>query len=97
MEEENYISIRTFCQLHGVKESFVHSMCEFDIVRVDQKKGEAMLSTEELPLLEKMVRLHNELDINEEGVQAVFHLLQQVEDLQNEVAMLKRKLDRLDF
>jgi hypothetical protein len=97
MEEENYISIRTFCQLHGVRESFVHSMNEFEIVRINQRKGEAMLPLEELPLLEKMVRLHNELDINEEGVQAIFHLLQQVEDLQDEVAKLRRKLDRLDY
>lgn len=97
MEEQNYISIRTFCELHDVKESFVRSMCEFEIVRVDQEKGESLLSVDELPLLEKMVRLHNELDINVEGVQAVFHLLQQVENLQDEVAMLRRKLSRFDF
>ena len=50
---------------------------------------------EDLPLLEKMVRLHNELDINPEGIQAIYHLLGQVESLQQEVAALKRRLNAL--
>lgn len=97
MSRENYISIRTFCQLHGVTESFVHTMYEFEILQIDQIQGEAMILEEELPTLEKLVRLHNELDINEAGIQAVYNLLQQVEELQNEVAHLRRKLDRFDL
>ncbi|MCR9264245.1 MAG: chaperone modulator CbpM [Flavobacteriaceae bacterium] len=97
MKQENYISVKTFCQHHGVKESFVYSMYEFELLQIDDSKEEALLSTDELPILEKMVRLHKELDINPEGVQAVYHLLQQVEGLQEEVAALKRKLDRFDF
>nr|WP_116219141.1 chaperone modulator CbpM [Allomuricauda sp.] len=97
MKQENYISVKTFCQHHGVKESFVYSMYEFELLQIDDSKEEALLSTDELPILEKMVRLHKELDINPEGVQAVYHLLQQVEGLQEEVAALKRKLDRFDL
>jgi hypothetical protein len=72
-------------------------MYEFELLQIDDSKEEALLSTDELPILEKMVRLHKELDINPEGVQAVYHLLQQVEGLQEEVAALKRKLDRFDL
>lgn len=97
MKQENYISVKTFCQHHGVKESFVYSMYEFELLQIDDSKEEALLSIDELPILEKMVRLHKELDINPEGVQAVYHLLQQVEGLQEEVAALKRKLDRFDL
>lgn len=97
MKQENYISVKTFCQHHGVKESFVYSMYEFELLQIDDSTEEALLSTDELPILEKMVRLHKELDINPEGVQAVYHLLQQVEGLQEEVAALKRKLDRFDL
>ncbi|RYC50068.1 chaperone modulator CbpM [Flagellimonas olearia] len=97
MKQENYISVKTFCQHHGVKESFVYSMYEFELLQIDDSTEEALLSMDELPILEKMVRLHKELDINPEGVQAVYHLLQQVEGLQEEVAALKRKLDRFDL
>lgn len=64
-------------------------MYEYEILQVEQKGDDAMLHVEDLPLLEKMVRLHNELDINPEGLQAIYHLLGQVENLQEEVASLK--------
>jgi hypothetical protein len=95
MAQENYISIKTFCEHHGVQESFVFSMQEFELLRVDQVEEEVFIPLEELPILEKMVRLHRELDINPEGIQAVYHLLEQVRNLQQEVATLRRKLDRL--
>lgn len=96
MEKKSYISLKTFCERHGVQESFVYSMYEFELVRMDHGESEALLPMDELPLLEKMVRLHHELDINPEGIQAIHHLLQQVEDLQKEVVSLRRKLDRLE-
>ncbi|WP_228238477.1 chaperone modulator CbpM [Allomuricauda sp. M10] len=95
MAQENYISIKTFCEHHGVQESFVFSMQEFELLRVDHVEEEAFIPMEELPILEKMVRLHRELDINPEGIQAVYHLLEQVQNLQQEVASLRKKLDRL--
>ncbi|RIV71344.1 chaperone modulator CbpM [Flagellimonas aequoris] len=95
MKQENYISIKTFCEHHGVQESFVFSMHEFELLHVAQDQDEALIPMEELPILEKMVRLHHDLDINPEGIQAVYHLLEQVENLQQEVMALRRKLDRL--
>jgi hypothetical protein len=71
-------------------------MYEYEILQVQQEKEAGMLHLDDLPLLEKMVRLHHDLDINPEGIQAVHHLLGQVESLQEEVASLKKKLDRLE-
>ncbi|USD24515.1 chaperone modulator CbpM [Flagellimonas marinaquae] len=96
MKKENFISIKTFCENHGVGESFIYSMYEYEILQVQQEKEAGMLHLDDLPLLEKMVRLHHDLDINPEGIQAVHHLLGQVESLQQEVASLKKKLDRLE-
>ncbi|BDW93552.1 chaperone modulator CbpM [Allomuricauda sp. XS_ASV26] len=96
MKKENFISIKTFCENHGVGESFIYSMYEYEILQVQQEKEAGMLHLDDLPLLEKMVRLHHDLDINPEGIQAVHHLLGQVESLQQEVALLKKKLDRLE-
>jgi len=96
MKEEHYISIKTFCERHGVRESFVYSMYEYEILQVEYDEDDGKLHVEDLPLLEKMVRLHNELNINPEGIQAVYHLLNQVESLQQEVTSLKKKLDTLE-
>ncbi|MER3374679.1 MAG: chaperone modulator CbpM [Allomuricauda sp.] len=96
METEKLIPLNTFCQYHAVESSFVYFMHENDLVQIEFKQGKPFLYLDELPLLEKMVRLHEELDINPEGLQAVFQLLQHVEDLQREVDLLRRKLRRLE-
>ncbi|NAY92411.1 hypothetical protein GTQ34_10815 [Muricauda sp. JGD-17] len=96
MNPENYISIKTFCKHHAVEESFIHTMHEFELVTIESKSSEAVFPIEELPILEKMVRLNKELDINPEGIQAVYRLLEKVENLQQEVAALKRRLNRFE-
>lgn len=94
MKPKRYISIKTFCKHHRVEESFVHYMHEYELVHIEFEQGEPFLHSDELPVLEKMVRLHQELNINPEGLQAVYQLLQHVEALQQEVGRLRRKLHR---
>lgn len=96
MNPKRYISIKTFCKYHRVEESFVHYMHEYELVRIVFEQGEAFLHDDELPVLEKMVRLHQELHINPEGLHAVHQLLQHVEALQQEVGRLRRKLNRFE-
>jgi chaperone modulatory protein CbpM len=38
------------------------------------------------------VRLHNELEINEPGLATINNLLQKIEDMQQEMSILKNKL-----
>jgi hypothetical protein len=47
---------------------------------------------EELVLLEKMIRLHHELDINFEGVEAISYLLMRMEKMQQELTEVKNRL-----
>jgi hypothetical protein len=45
-----------------------------------------------LQKLEKMVRLHHDLDINIAGIEAIAHLLERLEYLQDEMRTLKNRL-----
>ncbi|HUM50364.1 MAG TPA: chaperone modulator CbpM, partial [Chitinophagales bacterium] len=42
--------------------------------------------------VEKIVRLHQELEINMVGIDAIFHLLQKLNEKENELIQLKNKL-----
>jgi hypothetical protein len=42
--------------------------------------------------IEKMIRMHQELDINTEGIDIVFNLLQKIDALQNELVSTKNRL-----
>lgn len=94
MKSQTHISLKTFCQHYQVEASFVHSMHEYELIQIEVEQGESFLRKDELPVLEKMVRLHQELQINPEGIQAVHQLLQHVEALQQQVQQLLRKLNR---
>tara|TARA_R110002051_G_scaffold325148_1_gene426016 strand:- start:3814 stop:4104 length:291 start_codon:yes stop_codon:yes gene_type:complete len=87
-----YITIKDFCSSHDIEESFVFSLSEFDLVTVEIVEQEYYLHQEELPKLEKMVRLNQDLGINLEGLEAIYHLLEKVEQMQTEVNQLKNKL-----
>jgi hypothetical protein len=93
MNSKSYISIKSFCIAHDVEESFVQILHEYEVLAIEEHNKEQVVSLEAMPTLEKMVRLNKELDINPEGLQAVHLLLKQIQQLQEEVDTLKRKMD----
>jgi hypothetical protein len=42
--------------------------------------------------IEKMIRMHQELDVNIEGIDVVFNLLQKIDTLQKELVKVKNRL-----
>jgi hypothetical protein len=96
MGTRNYIRIKEFCSSHEIEESFVYELQEYEVIHLEIREQEHLLHLRELPRLEKMLRLHRELQINPEGLQAVDHLLRKVRDLQDEVKYLRNKLNRFE-
>jgi len=92
MQTEEFISIETFCTHNGVGFSFINTLEEsglLDISTIDQTK---CIPTVQLAHLERIVRLHFDLEINMEGVEAIIHLLKRIENLQGEISALKNRL-----
>ncbi len=90
-----YIRIKEFCKGHEIAESFIYDLQEFHLIRIQFKDEEPSFDEEALPGLEKLLRLHRELDINPEGLHAVNHLLLKLQQSQEEVRLLKVKINRL--
>ncbi len=96
MGATNFIKIREFCITYGITESFVFDLQEYEVIQLILIGDEPHLAEQELPLLEKMIRMHQELEINPQGLQAIYHLLEKVNTLQEEVTVLKRRLNRFE-
>lgn len=96
MKTTYYVTIKDFCASHEIKESFVLELSEHELIEVVSLEQEHYIHFEELPKLERILRLRQELDINLEGIGAIAHLLDKIESLQQEVSSLKRKLGRFD-
>ena len=92
MTEDQFISIQQFCIQNQVDYSFIHLLNERGIMEIVVLEQNEFIPAAKLPLLEKCMHLHYELDINIEGIEAIQHLLQKVEDLQNEIITLQNRL-----
>ena len=92
METKNLISTDEFCALYNVEYSFVSSLQESGLIEITTLEERGFIPTSQLLELEKYVRLHDELDINLEGIEAINHLLQRIRTMQDEIASLKNRL-----
>jgi hypothetical protein len=62
------------------------------LIEIFEIEESVFIQEDNLPEIEKMIRLHYDLDINIEGIEAIIHLLRRIEDLQDEIVSLKNKL-----
>lgn len=94
--ESNMIMLDEFCASHEVTISFIHSLEDHGLIQVVFADQSLCIASDELPRLERIVRLHRELNINPEGIDAISHLLRRIEELQSEVVELKNRLNFYD-
>ncbi|WP_121355081.1 chaperone modulator CbpM [Flavisolibacter nicotianae] len=92
MEERMFFSGKAFCTHHHIEISFLHSLHDYGLLEVTSSEEDFLLPQDQLDALEKMVRLHFDLNINLEGIDAIYNLLHRVEDLQREVSTLRNQL-----
>ena len=86
------ISTEEFCTHYSVDPSFIHSLQDQGLIRIHIKDNLHFVDTEELKEIEKFIRLHFELDINIEGIDAISNLLQKMNEMQEEIILLRNKL-----
>lgn len=96
MNVKKYIRITDFCQGHGLEESFIFSLHEIELIEIREVESERVIPRRDLRRLERLVRLHRDLDIGPQGLMAVDHLLERMEVLQDELLQLRRRLHRLE-
>jgi hypothetical protein len=77
--------------------AFFTHLNELGLIEIKTIEETHYLHPDKINAIEKMIRLHHELDINPEGIDAIFHLLDKLEVLENELMALRNKLRRYDF
>jgi hypothetical protein len=93
MLPEDMIALDEFCTSHQVEISFIRSLEEYGLIETIIIDETICVPDNELSKLEQIVRLHRELNINPEGIDAINYLLQRIGNMQNEITELKNKLD----
>ena len=90
---QNLIPANDFCTHHQVEVSFLYSLKEYGLLKLYTEKEAVFVDEEELQKLEQLMHLHYDLNINLEGIDAINNLLAKLDAAQNELIMLKNRLN----
>jgi hypothetical protein len=92
MKTDYLIAIDEFCANYDIEISFVRSLQQTGLIKITTIEETSFIDFEQLQQLEKYMRFYYELDINLEGIETIRHLLQRVNDLQQEITALRNRL-----
>lgn len=93
MESNNLILIEQFCSNCDVEYSFINSLNEHGLIEIIILDDKKYISNMHLKDLERAILFHYELNINLEGIEVIYNLLKQINDLQKELILTKNKLN----
>ena len=92
MENEKLISLRNISSNYDVEISFIRSLSELGILNVITLEDDECIEEDCLADVERLMRMHYDLEINLAGIEAIWHLLQRVNEMQNELIRLKNRV-----
>jgi chaperone modulatory protein CbpM len=92
MLSEDMILASEFCNQHNIELSLLYSLNESGLIEITTVEEKVFVPENQLVQLEKMIRLYNEMDINLEGIETITHLLQRINDMQQQIQQLTNKL-----
>ncbi len=96
MENERMLTLQTICTHYNIERDFLNSLVEYGLIEVVTQEDVECIKDECLSDIEMMMHLHYDLEINLAGIDAISHLLKRVKEMQQEVKILRNKLDIID-
>ncbi|MGV3503374.1 MAG: chaperone modulator CbpM [Adhaeribacter sp.] len=91
-----YIAIEAFCFHHGVEVMLVREFADFGLIRLERQEDKEVVPEEEVPRLERMLRLSQELEVNKEGIAVIMQMREELKQLRRERDLLTYRLRQLE-
>lgn len=95
MQSKQLIPVQELCLHHQIEQSFIFSLKDAGLIEVITVEETICVPFNQLPQLEKMIRLY-EMDINPEGIETIIHLLNRIQEMQKEILLLQNRLNRYE-
>lgn len=95
MITEDLINADDFCRFHHVEYSFIGSLEDAGLIQLVILNEEKYIEKEQLQHLEKIIRLSQDLEIDVAGIEVIIHLLSRMEQMQQEINDLKKRINFL--
>jgi signal transduction histidine kinase len=87
------ISVHKFCLTYDVPQSFIDSLYSFELIELIEIKTAKHILIEDINRIERLMRMHYELNVNFEGLDIINNLVNQIKDLQEDVNILRNRIE----
>jgi type I site-specific restriction-modification system R (restriction) subunit len=92
METQELIIVEVFCVEHQIEINLIHDLEAFGLIETIIHQEQKYLDKNQIVYIEKIIRLHNELNINKEGIDVILNLQEKENQLLKEIRYLKNRL-----
>ena len=92
MIKKHLVSTHTLCSQYNIEISFVDALNKMGLIQIEIIEQNQFIHQDQIGDLEKMIRLYKELNVNLEGIDVVFNLLEKERELRDELNALKNRL-----
>jgi hypothetical protein len=92
MSIENFIPLETLCTHYNVELSFFSNLNEIGLIEIQTVEQLQYVHQDSIYEIEKMIRMHQDLEVNLEGIDVVFNLLQKIDSLKQELVDVRNRL-----
>jgi hypothetical protein len=96
MKKKNIIPVEEYCSHYNIETTFIRSLDNHGLIELRQAEGTYHIDYSQLTVLEKYTHLYYDLEINLEGIEAISHLLERINNLQTELRVLKNRFPRFE-
>ena len=93
MRNDNLILISTICECYSLDFSFIDELYQHGMVEIVNREDAIFINEDHLSLLEKIIRIHNDLNVNVEGIAVIIDLIDRIDLLEQENKSLRRKIE----
>jgi len=92
MQATNLIPLNKLCASYQVEISFFDELHEVGLIEITIIEQQPYLHQDSITDIEKIMRIHHDLQLNVEAIDVVFNLLNKVTILENELNTTRNRL-----
>ncbi|MDF3078771.1 MAG: MerR family transcriptional regulator [Sphingobacteriaceae bacterium] len=92
MNTKQLIPAQILCSHYNIEVSFFDSLYKMGLIQIEVVGQDQFVHQDRINDLEKIIRLHNELHVNLEGIDVIFNLLEKERELREELIALQNRL-----
>lgn len=93
MKTDKLIKVSELCTHYHLDRSFFEQIEYYEMIEIRSVEDDKFIHRKQLRKLEKIIRLHNELEINLQGIDVIFEMMSKIKKLEDELREVHNRLE----